>query len=329
MPEPVAPPRPPPGAAPRRAGRAYPQAQDLDPRAVLAIRDLELRSRVVVEGLRAGLHRSPYSGFSVEFTEYRAYTPGDDLRYLDWRVLARTDRYVLRKYEEETNLRCWLLLDASRSMSFGSDPAVTKSDYARTLVAALAWFLHDQRDVVGTALFDEGLRDVVPPRWRPGHLRHVLASLARPPAGRSTALGPALRQLARLTRRRSLIVLVSDFLSPADEWAPALAELGAARHDVRALQIVDPAEPALARLDRPGLWEDLESGETRFVDPAQTRADYEQRYRQHTVEVRQALDRAGVEHHLAPTDEPVDRVLLRFLRERRRRSTPTHRRRPG
>ena len=307
-----------------------PGQSTLDPRAILAIRDLELRARVVVEGLRAGLHRSPSTGFSVEFTEFRAYTPGDDLRYLDWRVLARTDRHVLRKYEEETNLRCWLLLDSSRSMNFGSVAGVSKASYARTLVAALAWFLHDQRDVVGTALFDQAVHDVVPPRWRPGHLRHVLATLARESAGRATQLDVALRQLSRLCRRRSLLVLVSDFLAPAAAWAPALAELTAARHDVRALQIIDPAEPALAGLDGAGWWEDLESGQMRYVDPQPARVAYATKYRDHFRAVRQAFERAGVEHHVAPTSEPVDRVLLRFLRDRPRGGrTSRHRRRIG
>src|SRR5215204_484194 len=158
-------------------GRAY-----LDPAALMRIKNLELRARVVVEGFLSGLHASPYHGFSAEFTEYRQYSPGDDLRYLDWRVLARTDRHFLKKFEEETNLRCFLLVDSSRSMKFGSR-TVTKADYARTLVATLAWFLHQQRDVVGTALFDEHVHDVVLPRWRAGHLRHVFATFSREPGG--------------------------------------------------------------------------------------------------------------------------------------------------
>src|SRR4051812_25999058 len=144
--------------------------RSVDPQALFAIQDLELRARTVLEGVRAGLHRSPFTGFSAEFTEYRMYSPGDDLRYLDWRVLARTDRHYLKKFEEETNLRCFLLVDASRSMSFASG-SVSKADYARTLIATFAWFLHQQRDVVGTALFDQTVHDMVPPRWRAGHLR--------------------------------------------------------------------------------------------------------------------------------------------------------------
>lgn len=287
----------------------------LDPQALLAIDDLELRARTVLEGVRAGLHRSPFTGFSAEFTEYRQYSPGDDLRYLDWRVLARTDRHFLKKFEEETNLRCFLLVDASRSMRFGSG-TVTKADYARTLVATLAWFLHQQRDVVGTALFDEHVHDVVPPRWRAGHLRHVFATLSREPAGRDTDLAAALRETARLCRRRSMIVVVSDFLTSATDWSSALNELTAAGHDVRALQVLDPAEVSLDGFGRAALWEDLETGQTRYIDPAQARALYRQRFNTHADAVRVAFDRAAVDRQVITTDEPLDRALLRFLRSR-------------
>lgn len=287
----------------------------LDPEALLAIRDLELRARTVLEGVRAGLHRSPFTGFSAEFTEYRQYSPGDDLRYLDWRVLARTDRHFLKKFEEETNLRCFVLLDSSRSMNFGSG-RVIKADYARTLVASLAWFLHQQRDVVGTALFDEHVHDVIPPRWRAGHLRHVFAVLTRESAGRATNLAAALRETARLCRRRTLILIVSDFLSPPSDWARALRELSAGGHDVRALQILDPSEISLNDYGRAALWTDLESGEARHVDPVQARHGYQQRFAEHAAAVRVAFDQAAVDRHVIQTSEPMDRALVRFLRAR-------------
>src|ERR1700742_3553689 len=137
----------------------------VDPKALMAIRNLELRARVVVEGFWSGLHRSPYHGFSVEFTEYRQYTPGEDTRYLDWRLYARSDRYYIKKFEDETNLRCHLLVDQSRSMAYGSG-GYTKSEYARTMAATLAWFLNQQGDAVGIFTFDERVRDYIPPRHR-------------------------------------------------------------------------------------------------------------------------------------------------------------------
>lgn len=298
----------------------------LDPQALLAIDDLELRARTVLEGVQAGLHRSPFTGFSAEFTEYRQYSPGDDLRYLDWRVLARTDRHFLKKFEEETNLRCFLLVDSSRSMLFGSG-GVTKADYARTLIATLAWFLHQQRDVVGTALFDQHVHDVVPPRWRAGHLRHVFATLSREPAGRDTNLAAALQETARLCRRRSLIVIVSDFLTSPSLWSPALNELAAAGHDVRALQVLDPAEVNLDGFGRAALWEDLETGEARYVDPTPARASYRQKFDLHADEVRKAFDRAAVQRQVITTDEPLDRALLRFLLSKSIRARGTVRQR--
>lgn len=316
----------PPTASPEthaRASTSYPSrpAPSLDPAALLAIRDLELRTRVVMEGVRAGLHRSPFNGWAAEFTEYRQYAPGDDLRHLDWRVLARTDRHFLKKYEDETNLRCWLLVDSSASMAFGAR-GVTKSDYARTLVATLAWFLHEQRDFVGTALFDESIHDVVTPRTRPGHFRHVLAALARPSNGRDTHLEIALAEIARLARRRSLIVIVSDFLTPPVQWSRALAELTAAHHDVRALQILDPAEISLEGFGRPALWEDIETGETRYVDPARAAVLYRRRLEEHTAELQTAFNRARVSRQLITTDEPLDRALLRFLSGKARGHEP-------
>src|SRR5579859_1695003 len=180
-----------------------------DPRALMAIRNLELRARVVVEGFWKGLHRSPYHGFSVEFTEYRQYSPGDDTRYLDWRLFARSDRYYIKRFEDETNLRCQLLVDQSKSMDYGT-AGYTKADYARTLAATLAWFLHGQGDAVGLLSFDERVRDYLPPRHRHGHLRQLMLALEHASAGSETNLGEPLQRIAELSRKRGLIVLLSD-----------------------------------------------------------------------------------------------------------------------
>jgi len=282
-----------------------------DPSALLAIKHLELRARAVMEGLKAGLHRSPYSGFSVEFTEYRQYTPGDDLRYLDWKALARTDRHYIKKYEDETDLRCLILLDTSRSMQFGSR-GYTKLDYARTLAATLACFLHEQRDVVGTALFDRTVHHVVPPRWRAGHLQHVLAALDREPAAHETHLTQALEEVARMCRKRTLIFILSDFLAPSEDWSTALGHLAAARHDVRALQVIDPAERSL-EFGKAAVWEDLEDGRTLYIDPAQARTGYQQRFTAHETALRAVFATYGVASTTITTDEPLDQALIRFL----------------
>src|SRR5580698_1362110 len=191
------------------SAREKPGASFFDPAALMAVRNLELRARMVVEGFWHGLHRSPYHGFSVEFTEYRAYSPGDDPRYLDWKLVGRTDRYFIKKFEDETNLRCHLLVDSSRSMTFGTR-GYTKADYARTLAATLGYFLAQQGDATGLLTFDERVREYLPARHRPGHLRHLMLALEKPATGSATDLAAPLRRIAELTQKRGLIVLISD-----------------------------------------------------------------------------------------------------------------------
>ena len=286
-------------------------SQGIDPTALFAIKDLELRARVVVEGLWSGLHRSPFAGFSVEFTEYRQYSPGDDLRYLDWKLLARSDRHYIKKFEEETNLRCLILVDTSRSMLFGSK-GVTKAAYARTLAATFAYFLAQQRDVVGLALFDSKVHEYLPPRWKPGHFRHMMALLDREPAGRESRLGEALDEVANLCPKRSLILLLSDFLAPVSEWDQALARLSVARHDIRAVQILDPAEVNLD-FGKTAVWEDIETSQRIYIDPDQARAGYQSRFNAHQAELKTAMEQRGIARQIATTDQPLDFVLLELL----------------
>ncbi|OUW17109.1 MAG: DUF58 domain-containing protein [Opitutales bacterium TMED158] len=286
----------------------------IDPQALFAIRDLELRARVIVEGLWSGLHRSPLEGFSVEFTEYRQYTQGDDLRYLDWKALARTDREYIKKFEDETNLRCLLLVDSSRSMKFGSGDA-PKAEYARTLAATFAYFLLQQRDIVGLGLFDSELRDYLPARWRPGHFRRILALLGKDPEGKVTNLEATLEQAMQLNRKRSLILIISDFLSPPDEWKRALGQLVAAGHDVRAIQVLDSAEIDLD-FGKAAQWEDLETGNRLYIDPAEARNAYKESFQAHQTLVQETLEDRGVTHLVAPTNKPLDFVLLDLLRRK-------------
>src|SRR5256885_6296518 len=210
----------------------------IHPQALMSVQNLELRARVVVEGFWNGIHRSPYHGFSVEFTEYRQYTPGDDPRYLDWRVFARSDRYFIKKFEDETNLRCYLLMDNSRSMSYGSR-GYSKSQYGATLAATLAYFLYLQGDAVGLLTFDEQVRDYLPARHRAGHLRHLMLALEKPASGQDTNLAPPLKRMADLVRKRGVIVLLSDFLAPIERLEAELITITAAGHEVILFQILD------------------------------------------------------------------------------------------
>ena len=221
---------------PRSASPAATRPQSLiDPRALIRIKSLQLRAKAAVEGFIKGIHRSTYHGFSVEFSEYRQYTPGDDPRYLDWRLFARTDRYYVKRFEDETNLRCHLVLDTSRSMNYRSGD-YSKSEYARTAAATIAYFLTLQRDAVGLLTFEDRITDYLPPRHRPGHLRRLMAMLDREPTGRATDLAGPLEEIAATVRKRGLIVLLSDLLAPADALRSKLGYLRSRGHEVIVLR---------------------------------------------------------------------------------------------
>ncbi len=297
----------------------------VEPKALMAIRNLELRARVVVEGFWNGLHRSPYHGFSVEFTEYRSYTQGDDTRYLDWRLYARSDRYYLKKFEDETNLRCHLLVDYSRSMTYRSLD-YTKSDYARTFAATLAWFLYSQGDAVGLYSFDERVRDYLPARHRHGHLRQLMLALEREPEGRSTNLTEPLRRIAELSRKRGLVVLISDLLAPVDELERHLAHLTAVGHELVVFQLLDPNELAF-KFENALLFHDMESERDIYLDPAAIRETYQKRLQEHGERVEAMCSKLGAAFHRLLTDRAMDLALLDFLRSRASRGKLVRRRR--
>lgn len=299
------------------ANPSLPRASLVDPQALMSIRNLELRARVVVEGFWNGIHRSPHHGFSVEFTEYRQYSPGDDPRYLDWRVFARSDRDFIKKFEDETNLRCHLLADHSRSMSFGSR-GYTKADYAATLAATLAYFLYRQGDAVGLLTFDEQIRDYLPARHRTGHLRHLMLALERPAGGQMTDLGAPLQRIAEIVRKRGLLVLLSDFLAPLAHLEANLIALTACGHEVVVFQVMDPAELAFP-FDAAAMFQDVESGKTLFIDPAAARKEYLRRLTAHCASLRSTCQRLGLAYHRLPTDRPLELALFDFLRERMQR----------
>lgn len=288
-----------------------------DPAALMRIRSLELRARTVVEGYWKGLHRSPRHGFSAEFAEYRQYVPGDDIRYLDWKVLARRDKSFIRKFREETNLRCHILLDLSRSMDYGS-LSYTKLDYARTLAATLAVFLHQQGDEIGLLTFDEVARDYLPPRHRSGHLHAILAALGRPALGKSAALHAPVETILSRGRMRGLVFVISDYLTPLDELKAPLAALAACGHDVTLLQTLDPAEIHFT-FDASVNFEDLESGRVLPADPDQVRAGYLKKFNAHQQGLKSLCDPLGILHHVLPTDRPLETALHAYFSDRHSR----------
>lgn len=296
----------------------------VDPKALMAIRNLELRARVIVQGFWNGLHRSPYHGFSVEFTEYRQYSPGDDTRYLDWRLFARSDRYYLKKFEDETNLRCHLLVDQSRSMEYGS-VGYSKSDYARTLAATLGWFLNGQGDAIGLFTFDAQVREYLPARHRHGHLRQLMLALEKQGGGSETNLNAPLQRVSELIRKRGLIVLISDLLAPVKELEPSLGRLTASGHEVVLFQVLDPNELNFDFHDAM-LFQDVESGRDLYLDPDAVRPEYQRKLAEHSEGVENICRRLGISFHRVTTNRPLELALSDFLRSRGSRGKMVRRR---
>lgn len=291
------------------------RAQLVDPAALMRIKSLELRARMVMEGFWKGLHRSPYHGFSVEFSEYRPYARGDDTRYVDWKVMARSDRAFIKKFEDETNLRAHLLLDRSRSMAYGSG-GYSKADYAATFAATLAYFLMGQHDAVGLTTFDRRIDEHIPARNRPGQLRRILLQLEKAPLGEGSDLGAAMKGLHELIRKRSLVVLISDLLAPLEELERQIGYFSAGRHEIAVFQFLDPRELDFD-FHKATHFRDSESNEDLFIDPASARTRYLERLQAHLEAIRTLCARHGVRYRLVPTDEPLEQVLFEFVNVRR------------
>ena len=291
------------------------QASLIDPPTLMRIKSLEMRARIVVEGFWKGLHKSPYHGFSVEFSEYRPYTKGDDPRFIDWKVLARSDRVFIKKFEDETNLRCTLLVDNSQSMGYGSGE-VTKTDYASTLAATLAFFLMGQGDAVGLATFDEKPDQAIRARNRPGHLRRLMIQLERAPRGKGTDLIAPLKEISEMIRRRGVFVLISDLLAPIDQLESHLAWLAAAGHDLVIFHTLDRAELEFT-FDKATHFRDAETGQELFINPGVARENYLKKLNAHIDALREICDRHRIEYRLTPTDEPLELSLFDFIRGRK------------
>jgi uncharacterized protein (DUF58 family) len=292
-------------------------ASFIDPNSLMRIKSLQMRAKVVVEGFFTGLHRSPFHGFSVEFSEYRQYSPGDDLRYLDWRLFARTDRYYIKRFEDETNLRCYLLVDMSRSMGYGSLD-YSKATYAKTAAATLAYFLALQRDAVGLLTFDEQIAEYLPARFRPGHLHRLMMCLEQALSGKSTDLGAPIEQIARTVTKRGLIILISDLLAPIDTLQKNLGYLRSRGHEVVLMRVLDPSEVAFEFAEA-AMFEDLESGRDLYVDPKTIRGKYLERFRAHAEAISKACSSLGIDFYQFTTDRSLELALFDFLHARMRR----------
>jgi uncharacterized protein (DUF58 family) len=300
------------------------QRNYLDPAALMRIKDLQLRAKAVADGFQNGIHRSPYHGFSAEFSEYRQYSPGDDPKFLDWRLFARTDRYYIKKFEDETNRRCYLLVDLSKSMQYSSID-YTKSDYARTLAATLAYFLANQRDSVGMLLFAEEILDYHEARFRPGHMGRLIAALDRTTEGQHTDLRKPLSQIARTVNRRGLVVLISDMLADIDSLQNDLGYLKSRGHDILVLRVLDPAEIDFP-FEEANMMRDLETGRDMYVEPSQMRMQYKENFHAHEIQIREACERLGAEYTRILTNSPLETALFDVLRSQMQRGRKVQRR---
>jgi uncharacterized protein (DUF58 family) len=291
-------------------------ARFLDPEVLARIGSLELLARAVVEGFMSGLHRSPYTGFSTEFTEYRQYNPGDDLRYLDWRLLGRTDRYFIKKYRADTNTQCHLLVDTSASMRYTSTGQVTKLQYAKFLAASLAYLLSRQQDAVGLVAFDQKVHTHVPARSRTGHMRTIFGQLSLLEPGGETRLAESLHELAEILTRRGVVVLISDFYDQSERLQSAFQHLRFKGHDLVAFQILDKNEIEFDFDDAVLLLEDAETAEQIPVLPDVIVSGYRRRLSEHIDEMRRCAAANRVDYELITTDQPLDYALFSFLSRR-------------
>ena len=290
----------------------------LDPAVIARLGTMELKARTVVEGFLSGLHRSPYKGFSVEFAEYRQYLPGDDLSTLDWKVYARSDRHYVKKFEEETNLECHLLLDVSASMAYHGAAPMTKMEYGSVLAASLAFLMHRQRDATGLIAFDDRIVFRLPASARPGHLNSLLLGLERVEPGKRSNVGRPLHQLAEALLKRSLVVLISDLLDEPEPVIKGLRHLKFCGTDVIVFQLLDPNELTFP-FKGSAKFKDLESEQEIVTEPSNVRTAYLRELAGLTLQYDRALRGAGIDYVQLDTSQPLDFALLAYLAARSRR----------
>jgi uncharacterized protein (DUF58 family) len=288
----------------------------LDPAVIARLGSLDLKARAIVEGFLSGLHRSPFKGFSVEFAEYRQYFPGDDLSTLDWKVYAKTDRHFVKKYEEETNLDCHILLDVSASMGYASR-GLTKLEYGSYLAAALSYLMNRQRDAVGLIAFDDRIRHMLPASARPGHLTSILVTLERLELGAQTDVAKPLRDLAEAIHKRGLVVLISDLLDDIDRVINGLKHFRYRGTEVIVFHVLDPAELAFP-FEKAARFRDMETKDEVLAVPGDVRKQYLEAVNELIDRYKRELRAAGIDYTLLDTSVPLENGLMSYLFTRKR-----------
>jgi uncharacterized protein (DUF58 family) len=288
----------------------------LNPELVSRLSSMEMRARLVVEGFITGLHRSPYHGFSVEFAEHRQYMPGDPIRHIDWKAFGKTDRFYIKEFEEETNLKAHILLDASGSMAYRSD-GIDKLEYGRYLSAALTYLMLKQQDAVGLTIFASGIRTYLPPRSARTHLHTVLKELNRVDPAETTDVAATFHQLAERIRRRGLIIIISDLLDEPDKILLGLKHFRHNKHEVLVFHVLDPLEKSFA-YRREAIFRDLETGEEVTTQPWHIRGEYVRAMTALTDRYRRECRDSLIDYVPLDTSVPFDRALFAYLGKRGR-----------
>jgi len=293
---------------------------NIDPKVLSSITNLELKARLLVEGLYIGLHDSPFYGYSAEFADHRQYYPGDDLRDLDWKVYARTDKYYLKRYEMESDMRVTVLLDSSASMAFGSEDNLTKLDYAIHLAAALVHLVIHQNDQAGLVAFDREIRTFMPPAGSMSHLRQMLYLLQHLDAGESTNVIDVCHQLANRVRKRGLVILISDFFDENyGDLNDCLSHFRFNKIDVIVFHLLDPFEIKFPFKEVQN-FRDMETGNEIVTEPRTFQKEYLRRFGEFQQSIEDQCQKANMDYQLVNTEEPLERVLFHYLSKRARMS---------
>lgn len=288
----------------------------LDPKILARLEGLQLRARLIVEGYVSGVHRSPFHGFSVEFAEHREYAPGDDLRYLDWKVFGRTDKYHLKQFEQETNLVCYLLLDISESMRYRSaDAAMSKFEYAQCLAAALAYLVLHQQDSVSMVTFDNEIRALVRPGSNPSHIKQLIQVMEQSTTERKTTTGPIFHELAQRLKKRGIIVVISDLFDDVDSMMAGLKHLRHRRHEVILMHVLDPAELDF-RFRQTTLFKGLEQLPDVLLEPRSLRKAYLEEFGRFIHHIKRGCRMNRIDYVPIRTDQPLDVALSSYLSSR-------------
>lgn len=290
----------------------------LDPKTLNKIKGLDLKARLIIEGMVTGAHKSPYHGFSIEFAEHREYVAGDDIRHVDWKVYGKSDRFYIKQYEEETNLNCTIVLDASESMEYSSDE-VSKLEYSRYIAASLAHLILQQQDAVGLALFDKDLTKVIPPSGHGSHLKLLLNEISNCQGAKKTSIGSVLHQLAERVTKRGMIILISDLFDDPDSLLKGLRHLKHKKHDIVVFHVVDKAELTFP-FEKMTRFVGLEDHPTIMANPRALRKTYLEEFKKFTDKVKRVCQSHRVDYELIHTEQRLDVALSTYLAARASRS---------